>query len=120
MVADAVAVAILTQMGDDGMTKVEEMTRRLKAEDLALRGELIPEKTTFSRALLDHVRLQQNMKKEVKEKENTARLLNAEQAEQENHAVVKKPQERRRNCDNEGRGTNRYSIGDDKAESKEV
>lgn len=83
-VADAVAVAAPAQARDDGMAKAEEMIVKLKAENLALHGELTAKKAVYARALMDNARLQRDIKKVVKEKEKTERLLTGEQAKREN------------------------------------
>lgn len=64
------------------------MIEKLRPENLSLHGYLIAEKTDHARALLDIVRLQRDMKKVVKEKVETAQLLAAEQAKQENSPVA--------------------------------
>lgn len=56
--ADAAAVAVLAQAGEDGMAKVEEMIEKLKAENLTLQGQLIAQKSAQAGALLDKVRLE--------------------------------------------------------------
>lgn len=50
------------------MANGEEMTERLKAENLASHGKLIAEKAAYDRALLDNARLQRNIVKVAKEK----------------------------------------------------
>lgn len=87
-VADAVAEAALALGGVDGIPKVEEMIEKLKAENLALYGEPVVEKTARARLLLDSVRLQPSMKKMVKEKKETALLFAVEKAMRENRVVM--------------------------------
>lgn len=90
-VADDVVVAASAQAGDDGTPKVVEMIKKLKAENLISYGKLIGEKTAHFWTLLGNVCLQKDIKKEVKEKEGTARLLTAEKATQKNSAVEELP-----------------------------
>lgn len=54
IVANAVAVAALEQVGSDMVAKVEEMMEKLKVENLSLHGELVAEKRAHARALMDN------------------------------------------------------------------
>lgn len=78
--SDAVAVPASAQVVYNGTAKVIEIIKRLRANSLFLHGELIEERTAHARALLDSLRLQWVMKKVVKKKEETARLMTAGQA----------------------------------------
>lgn len=64
-VVDAVAVMASAQAGDKGLTKIWKMFKNLKAEALALHGELVAVKMAHASALLNNVRLQRDMKKVV-------------------------------------------------------
>lgn len=88
-VADAVAVAVPAQAGDDGLVKVEGMTGKLEAKSLTLHEKLIAEKTAHALTLFDNIRLQRELKKVVKEKEETAWRLTVEKAKRKNSALDK-------------------------------
>lgn len=86
--AEFAAVAASAQVGDDGMERVEEMIEKLKAENLALPGQLVAKKSAHARALLNNARLPRNMQRVMKEKVEAARLVTLEQGKRENSAVM--------------------------------
>lgn len=53
-----VGVAVLEQVGNYVMTKMDEMKKKLKDESSALHGNFDAEKKTFACALLDNASLQ--------------------------------------------------------------
>lgn len=57
-VTDTVTVAVLTQAGDNRTAKVKEMIIKLMAENLALHGKFVAEKTAHAHAVFDSVRLE--------------------------------------------------------------
>lgn len=73
--ADAAAVATLAQGVDDETARVEEIIEKLNTENLALHGQLVAKKLLHARTLSNNVRLQRDMKKVMKEKEQDARLM---------------------------------------------
>lgn len=85
---DAAAVAASAQVGDDSMAKVEDITEKLKAENLALHGRLIAKKLVFVRRLLNNIYLKKDVKEMVEKKEGTARLLTVEPIKRKNTDVL--------------------------------
>lgn len=59
------------------MAKIKELIEKLKVENLALQREVIAEEPVHARALLDNVRLQRDMRRVVKKKEENAWSLTA-------------------------------------------
>lgn len=74
-VAEALVLKAPAQAGDVCRAKMEVTIQKLDAENLVLHEELIVEKMHHARALLNSVRLQRDMKRAVKEKDGTVRLL---------------------------------------------
>lgn len=70
------------------MAKVEALIEKLKAEILDMHGQLVAEKLAHARSLLGNVRLQRDMHKAVKEKEEATRLFTLEHAKRENSVEV--------------------------------